>query len=88
MSKYISNEWYDYILKYGLLDTYTLAKEKDYGTTFEGKKDAWDKNKKDMRLDIIFTNKYIEVEYPNVIFNGKNKEKVSDHYSVEIKINI
>ena len=41
-----------------------------------------------MGLDIIFTNKYIEVEYPNVIFNGKNKEKVSDHYSVEIKINI
>lgn len=44
--------------------------------------------KKDMRLDIIFTNKNIDVEYYNVIFNGKNKEKVSDHYGVEIKVNI
>lgn len=40
MSKHISNEGYDYILKYSLLDTYTLAKEKDYGTTFEGKIDG------------------------------------------------
>lgn len=85
---YIHNEGYDYILKNGLIDTYTLAKNKDSGVTVEGEIDGWDKNKKDMRLDIIFTNKDIEVEYSNVIFNGKNKEKVSDHYGVEIKINI
>lgn len=42
----VSNEGYNYILKYNLLDTYLLAKNKDSGVTIEGKIDGWDKIKR------------------------------------------
>lgn len=82
---FIENEGYDYLIKKGLYDTFYLAKQKDNGITVKGKIDGWDLNKNDMRLDLILVNEKINVESSHVIFNGKNKEVVSDHYGVEIE---
>lgn len=83
----IRDEGYDYLSE-SLLDTYKLAKEKDNGITVKGNIAGWDKNKDELRLDLIFTNKDIDVISSKVIFNGLNKEIVSDHYGVEIEISI
>ena len=71
-------------LKSGWLDTYLLAKEKDEGSTVFGKIDGWDDNKKDKRIDYIFSNHHIKAFSSKVIFDGKNTEKVSDHCGVLI----
>lgn len=84
----IINEGYEYILKNGFYDTYNLALKKDNGITVKGKIAGWDKNKEDLRLDIIFSNKKIEVLSSNVIFNSKNKNIVSDHFGVEVELKI
>ena len=81
---FTSDEGYDYLMKKGIKDTYALSKEKDCGITVNGKIDGWDLNKTDLRLDLILTNKYVDVKYSKVIFNGKNDFVVSDHYGVEI----
>ncbi|MGL4914121.1 MAG: endonuclease/exonuclease/phosphatase family protein [Romboutsia sp.] len=83
----VENEGYDYLSK-TLIDTYKISKSKDKGTTVKGKIAGWDKNQEDLRLDIIFTNKEVEVLKSEVIFNGENKEIVSDHYGVSVDINI
>ena len=83
----IRDEGYDYICK-SLIDTYDLAIEKDDGTTVKGKIAGWDKNKEDLRLDLILTNKELKVIKSNVIFNDTNKNIVSDHYGVEVLVEI
>jgi maltose 6'-phosphate phosphatase len=83
----IRKEGYDYICD-NLIDTYNLAKFKDIGITVKGKIAGWDENGDDLRLDLIFTNKSVDVISSNVIFNGINKEVVSDHYGVEVALEI
>lgn len=79
------DEGYDYLLKSGLFDTYNLALQKDRGITVPGIIDGWHgKSSLPKRIDLILTNKPIEVEFSKVIFNGKNKEIISDHFGVEI----
>ncbi|MGL5346969.1 MAG: endonuclease/exonuclease/phosphatase family protein [Peptostreptococcaceae bacterium] len=85
---YIRQEGYDYLINNGLIDTYSLANEKDNGITVKGKIAGWDSNSENLRLDIIFTNKNIEIKSSNVIFNGINKDIISDHFGVEVDINI
>jgi maltose 6'-phosphate phosphatase len=84
----IRKEGYDYMLEKGMIDTYNIAKDKDSGVTVRGKIAGWDKNKENLRLDIIFANKEVDVLSSKVIFNGENKEVVSDHFGVEVQINI
>jgi maltose 6'-phosphate phosphatase len=84
----IREEGYDYMIKKVMLDTYNLAKEKDNGISVKGKIAGWDKNKSDLRLDLILVNKSVDVDSSNVIFNGKNKEIVSDHFGIDVKVNI
>lgn len=85
----VRGEGYDYLLEKGLYDTYTLAQDKDNGITVGGVIDGW-KDKKDgdkaKRIDFIFTNKEIRVKSSKVIFNGKNRDVVSDHFGVMIEI--
>lgn len=83
---FIRGEGYDYLLSKGLIDTYNLAIEKDSGVTVEGEIAGWEGKKENKRLDIIFTTEDINVLKSNVIFNGKNKNVISDHYGVEIEI--
>ncbi|KXZ40419.1 maltose 6'-phosphate phosphatase [Alkalithermobacter thermoalcaliphilus JW-YL-7 = DSM 7308] len=81
-------EGYDYLIKKGLYDTYNIAKIKDDGITVKGKIAGWEKNKQGLRIDMIFVNKPVNIDYSKVIFNGENGEVVSDHFGVEIQVNI
>ncbi|EJO5348663.1 endonuclease/exonuclease/phosphatase family protein [Clostridium botulinum] len=83
---FLEKEGYDYIIDKNLKDIYSLAKSKDNGVTVVGNIDGWEDNKKNMRLDLILSNKNLNVEYCRVIFNGTNKEIISDHFGVEAKI--
>lgn len=82
----LKGEGYDYLLEKGFYDTYHLAEEKDEGITVKGKIAGWSENKEDLRIDLILTNKPVQVKYSHVIFNGRNKDVVSDHFGVEAKI--
>ncbi|MGL4762833.1 MAG: endonuclease/exonuclease/phosphatase family protein [Sarcina sp.] len=78
---------YDYILEKGLMDTYKMAKEKCAGITVKGKIAGWESNV-DKRIDIVFTNFESEVVKSKVIFNGENEEVISDHYGVEVNLEV
>lgn len=82
----ILNEGYTAVLNSGWCDTYSLAEEKDNGITVSGMIDGWRncKDLKDMRIDFIFKNNDKKVLSSNVIFNGKNKKVISDHFGVEM----
>lgn len=79
-------EGYDYLIHKGWIDTYTAADTKDNGVTVTGKIDGWGNNKKELRLDYILTNQPVNVKSSAVIFNGENKEVVSDHFGVEVEL--
>ncbi|MRX71177.1 endonuclease [Bacillus lacus] len=83
---FIRGEGYDYLIQKGLTDTYTAAEDKDAGITVKGEIAGWDRNKSNLRLDLILTNMPAAVSYSKVIFNGINREVVSDHYGVETNI--
>lgn len=85
----VRNEGYDMIASSGWYDCYNLAKDKDNGLTVEKTIDGWkDKINENtsMRIDHIWCNQKIRVKSSNVIFNGKNKPIVSDHYGVIISV--
>lgn len=84
---FIREEGYDYIIKEGLRDSYTLAKDKDNGVTVRGKVDGWEENKEELRIDLILSNKELEFLESKVKFNGINEEVVSDHFGVKVEIN-
>lgn len=84
----LRNEGYDYLMGHQLVDTYTLAKEKDSGATVQGEIAGWQGNKADLRIDLILVNQSLEVSCSKVIFNGNNKQVVSDHYGVEAIVEI
>lgn len=81
-------EGYDYILSKGWIDTYSEAVTKDEGITIAGKIDGWEENKKGLRIDLVLTDKPVDVKSSYVIFNGENKDIVSDHFGVEVELNI
>ncbi|PKG22610.1 endonuclease/exonuclease/phosphatase family protein [Niallia nealsonii] len=85
-STHLKGEGYEYLLKQGLYDTYLLSRKKDNGITVKGKINGWDNNKEDLRIDLILSNQAVKVESSNVIFNGKNKSVISDHFGVETKV--
>lgn len=85
---FIKGEGYDYLIEKGLKDLYLLAEEKDSGVTVKGKIDGWDENEEKLRLDIMLCNKDIKVKSVKSIFNGKNRDIISDHYGVESEIEI
>ncbi|MGN2338981.1 endonuclease/exonuclease/phosphatase family protein [Clostridium cagae] len=85
---FIRNEGYDYLVNKGLVDTFNISKEADNGITVKGKIDGWDENKDKLRLDLILSNKKLDVITSKVIFNGINKDVISDHYGVEISLNL
>lgn len=83
----LRNEGYDYIIAKGMIDMYIMAEEKDSGITVKGTIDGWRECSEDKRLDLILSNKKIEVKDSKVIFNRENYI-VSDHFGVEININL
>ena len=81
-------EDYQNILNQGLFDTYILAEKKDSGVTVDKGIHGWAQDKSKKRIDYIFSTKEIKVKESKVIFNGKNKGVVSDHFGVEVEIEI
>lgn len=84
----LRGEGYDYLLEHGLVDTYTLAEEKDTGATVQGEIAGWQGNKLDLRIDLILATEELKVQSSKVIFNGIYKEIVSDHYGVEVMLEL
>ncbi len=82
----IHGEGYDYITSRGWYDTYAMAAEKDDGITVSGEIAGWQNNTDDKRIDYIFTNKKQRILSSEVIFNGKNKEIVSDHFGILVTL--
>ncbi|WP_078378530.1 endonuclease/exonuclease/phosphatase family protein [Sutcliffiella halmapala] len=88
-SAHIRGEGYEYlILEQRLFDTFTLATERDAGVTVKGKIAGWDENKQDLRIDLILSSEAVRVASSRVIFNGENKEIVSDHFGVEVRVDL
>ncbi len=88
-SAHIEGEGYDYLTSTaGLHDTYLLASDKDSGVTVEGKIAGWDENKQDLRIDLILASSPAKVTSSRVVFNGHNRDVVSDHYGVEVTLEI
>ena len=56
------------------------------GATVQGEIAGWQGNKLDLRIDLILTSEKVKTTRSKVIFNGKNKEVISDHYGVEAEI--
>ena len=65
-----------------------MAEEKDSGMTVVGKIDGWSNNKKDLRIDLVLANQNIKVKSSHVIFNGQHKEIVSDHFGIEVELDL
>jgi maltose 6'-phosphate phosphatase len=82
----VRGEGYDYLIDKGLQDTYELAVEKDSGVTIAGSIAGWDDNNHDLRIDLILAGQPVMPKHSRVIFNGKNKPVVSDHFGVEVEI--
>jgi len=83
----VKGEGYDRILSDGWYDSYELARNKDSGYTAHGKIDGWKEEKENkLRIDYIFTNRKINIESSFIIFDGKNKEKVSDHKGIAVTL--
>lgn len=81
----IKDEGYECVLSYGWYDTHVLAENKDEGFTVSGKIDGW-KSIEKSRIDYIFTNVKIPILSSCVVFNGKNREQISDHFGVTVTI--
>ncbi|HEM5160622.1 TPA: endonuclease/exonuclease/phosphatase family protein [Streptococcus suis] len=79
---------YQAIRDLGLYDSYDLAEEKDRGITVEKAIDGWAGHSQEKRLDYIFLNQKKEVLSSLVIFNGENHPIISDHFGVEVEINV
>ncbi len=93
-SSAVRGQGYDLICQGGWRDTYEDAEQKDTGITVEEVIDGWRERVSEltgagvmgMRLDYIFSSRRVPVMRSQVICNGKNYEKVSDHYGVMIEI--
>ena len=70
----------------GLLDTFDIAEQKDSGITVEKAIDGWNVHSEEKRLDYIFLNQPKQVLSSQVIFNGKNKPVVSDHFGLDVEL--
>ena len=73
---------YDLVVNSGWYDTYVLALNKDDGFTASTEIDGWSGEKKEIRIDYIFTNKKAEIDSSFVIFNGENEKVISDHFGI------
>lgn len=82
----VRNEGYDYLINKGLIDTYCNANKVDSGITVKGEIAGWESQCEEKRLDLILTNREVNVKESAVIFNGDNKKVISDHYGVEVII--
>ncbi len=77
---------YQAIKALGLIDSYDLALQKDRGITVAKAIDGWQGQAQEKRLDYIFLTEERRVLSHQVIFNGKNRPPISDHFGVAVEI--
>lgn len=84
----IRGEGYDLMLKSGWFDSYAMAAEKDNGITVSKGIDGW-RGKPfpadGMRIDQIWHNQKINIQYTRVVFDGVHSPTVSDHCGVIVE---
>lgn len=83
----VAQQGYDYILaSSNLYDSYTQAEYHDSGITVGDYIFGWSEkdHPKEMRIDFIFTNTDLPVLSSEIVFNGKNRAVVSDHFGLEV----
>lgn len=84
----VRNESYDLVLNCGWTDSYSLAENRDEGWTVVGAIDGWrdqiSEHKK--RIDQIWIRDGQQVISNQVIFNGRNRHVISDHFGVLAEI--
>lgn len=78
----LPDQSYQTIKSDGWFDTRDLARNVKGYYTAPGKIDGWDKDIEGMRIDYIWSNRNEEVMSHEVIFDGHNKDIVSDHYGI------
>ena len=83
---HIKNEGYNLVLNDGFYDTYSLSEEKDDGFTVYGEIAGWYGNQKKKRIDYIFVNKPLKIEKSEIVFNGINYKRVSDHFGILVTV--
>ncbi|MBM7051167.1 MULTISPECIES: endonuclease/exonuclease/phosphatase family protein [unclassified Rothia (in: high G+C Gram-positive bacteria)] len=69
----ISRQWHD---------TYPLAKAREGEYTVHKKIAGWETATKAMRIDFIFTDQPLQVDYHRVVFADNSPEAISDHSGV------
>lgn len=79
---------YEAIKGLGLYDSFEIAEQRDAGITVEKAIDGWSGHSQEKRLDYIFLNQERRVLSSQVIFNGSNQMPISDHFGLEVTINI
>ncbi|MCQ2492740.1 MAG: endonuclease/exonuclease/phosphatase family protein [Lachnospiraceae bacterium] len=82
----LRGEGYDYVKSLGWHDTYERAGKKDAGITVPGTIDGWTDVSQGMRIDYIFSKNPVDVKKSEVIFNGKKKSVISDHFGVLVTL--
>lgn len=84
----VRNESYDLVARSGWSDSYALAQNRDEGWTVVGAIDGWrdqiSEHKK--RIDQIWIRDGKRVSESQVIFNGRNRPVISDHFGVLTEI--
>ena len=87
---FIKNEGYDYLMNNNLNDLYLQAENTASKciATAKGKIDGWEQNSEQLRLDLVLSDKSLKVKYADIIFNGENKKIISDHYGVELELDL
>ncbi|WP_293721209.1 endonuclease/exonuclease/phosphatase family protein [uncultured Cetobacterium sp.] len=83
----VRGEGYDYLLERGLRDTYSYALKSDDGVTVPGAIAGWEgKCNASKRIDFILSNRdELKIKSSEVIFNGKNRDVISDHFGVAVE---
>lgn len=78
---------YDYVKKYGWLDTWTLAGNDGHPVTVPGKIDGWDDGAAGgLCIDYIWSKYPAEAVSSRVVFSGEKEPVISDHFGILAEI--
>lgn len=83
-----TNEGYTCLLAQGLYDTHPTAEHKSGHATIQGDIAGWNGNRDGLKIDYVFSNWKSNVKKSAVIFDGDHHPIISDHFGVEIELDL